>query len=394
LAACGGIQQGRDNGQLPIGAQGALTHNAMRQTVTYESLYSFGNHPDGDRPSAGLTKLKGTLYGTTSEGGSSNDGTAFRITSGGAEDVVHSFHGGTADGAGPGDLINVNGTLFGTTAGGGDSGPCSCGVAYSVTPTGTETVLHRFRGGTDGAHSSAGLIILKGTLYGTTLSGGDGCGSVGCGTVFSMTPAGSERVLYSFKAQPDGNYPVASLVAVGLTLYGTTNLGGGSGCYYRNGCGTVFSVNLQGTEKILYRFKGGSDGAYPDANVIVVNGVLYGTTSIGGYQNEGTAFSVTTSGVEKVLHRFGHGPDGRDPEGPLLDVNGTLYGTTYSGGSGRGTVFSMSTAGKEKVLYGFLGGSADGSNPQAGLVDLSGTLYGTTFYGGRDNHGTVFALTP
>lgn len=391
LAGCAGVQQGAGNTQLPIATQ----QNVIRQAAAYESLYSFGNRPDGDRPTAGLTKMKGVLYGTTGSGGSSNNGTVFSITSGGVEEVLHSFHGGSEDGQGPGELLNVNGTLFGTTAGGGDSGPCSCGIAYSITPTGTEKILRRFHSGTDGAHPSGGLTILKGTLYGTTLSGGDGCGSVGCGTVFSMTPAGTEHVLYAFKSKPDGNYPTAGLVALGLTLYGTTNLGGGSGCYYHNGCGTVFSVGLQGSEKVLYRFKGGSDGAYPDANLIAVNGVLYGTTSIGGYRNEGTVFSVTTSGVGRVLHRFGHGSDGSDPEGPLLDVNGTLYGTTYNSGvSGPGTVFTMTTSGKERVLYTFRGGSTDGSNPEAALVDLNGALYGTTYYGGANNRGTVFSLTP
>ena len=176
------------------------------------------------------------------------------------------------------------------------------------------------------------------------------------------------------------------------------------------GCGTVYSISTSGVETVLYEFKGGSEGAYPRAPLIDVNGILYGTTGGGG--NSGCAFgcgviySVTTDGKYTVLYRFTGNSDGGQPDAGLIYVNGTLYGTTYEGGGssacsgGCGTVYSVSTTGTESVLHSFAGGS-DGMNPTAPLLDVNGTLYGTTVNGGglgcnekTDGCGTVFALTP
>src|ERR1700693_5481660 len=86
---------------------------------------------------------------------------------------------------------------------------------------------------------------------------------------------------------------------------------------------------------------------------------------------------------ETVLHSFSHGADGEDPAANLIDVNGTLYGTTYGGGTyGEGTVFSVDPAsGAETVLHAF-GQGMDGQAPAARVIDVNGTLYGTTFIGG------------
>ena len=84
-------------------------------------LHSFAGGSDGVDPDAGLTNVRGTLYGTTYDGGASSNGTVFTITTSGAESVIHSFAGGS-DGSGPAaDLINVGGALDGTTSGGGAS---------------------------------------------------------------------------------------------------------------------------------------------------------------------------------------------------------------------------------------------------------------------------------
>lgn len=217
-------------------------------------------------------------------------------------------------------------------------------------------------------------------------------------------------MLYSFRGGfADGWTPLASLIDVNGTLYGTTYYGGGKGCAYGLGCGTVYSVTTSGKEKLLYSFKGGSDGARPRSELIDVNGKLYGTTYYGGnysackYGGCGTVYSITTSGKEKVLYSFGAGSDGAGPAAALIDLKGTLYGTTQFGGSQCysnarcGTVFSMTTGGAETVLYRFAGGS-DGTFPVAPLVDVNGTLYGTTPYGGNqqcfEGCGTVFTLHP
>lgn len=337
------------------------------------------------------------------------------------EKVLLSFTGG-ADGRYPSDLIAGKGMLYGTTSGGGQG--CNgngCGVVFSIDPaTGAEQVIYSFCGKancTDGALPAAGLINLKGTLYGTTEIGGaasSNCSS-GCGTVFSLNPkTGAETVLYSFCRQADcadGGFPTAGLVAVGGTLYGTAEDGGA-----QDG-GAVFSLDPHtGVETVLYSFCSQvncRDGRLPSARLISVNGTLYGTTAYGGTcagAGCGTVFSIDpTSGAETVLHSFLGGADGQEPFDGLMSLNGTLYGTTFFGGEpgclrdGCGTVFSVDPGtGTESVLYAFCQqqNCPDGALPRASLIDVKGTLYGTTAYGGRTgcpqtgDCGTVFSIDP
>jgi uncharacterized repeat protein (TIGR03803 family) len=396
LAGCGG-RSGTPLSPSPAGVTAERTH----VRPTYSVLYSFGGGSgDGGQPLAGLINVKGTLYGTTSEGGGTGCqfgvgcGTVFSVTTSGTEAVLHSFKGKPhGDGSYPqAGLTDVNGTLYGTTFGGGEGKE---GTVFSVTPSGTESVLYSFGGSGDGERPWAGLINVKGTLYGTTSEGGTYCSSFGgCGTVFTVTTSGTESVLHSFGGSGDGDYPLASLINVKGTLYGTTSEGSGTGCH-GVGCGTVFTVTTSGKEAVLYRFKGGSnDGGTPEAGLLNVKGTLYGTTALGGANDDGTVFSVTTSGKETVLHHFGGSRDGSRPYEGLINIEGTLYGTTELGGANDdGTVFSITPSGTETVLYSFKGGSGDGAYPYAGLINVNGTLYGTTEEGGSSDVGTVFSLT-
>jgi len=398
LAACGGSQP-------PIGAPGAM-EQTLQAVRSYQVLYSFGhNADDGRDPHDRLTNIGGTLYGTTVFGGKRrcsagyNCGTVFSITTGGTETVLYSFKTEN-DGANPeAALIDVAGTLYGTTY----SGAYGFGTVFSITTGGTEKVLHSFGNGTDARNPAASLIEVKGTLYGTTEFGG----KHNRGTIFSITTSGYERVLHSSTGGSDGANPARALVDVNGTLYGTTNRGGAHTCgRYR--CGTVFSITTGGTEKVLHNFNG-TDGQGPDAGLLDVNGTLYGTTSKGGAYTCGgitcgTVFSITTGGAQKVLHSF-NGTDGEDPAAGLLNVSGALYGTTYLGGEHTcagitcGTVFRITTRGAEKVLHSFAGGS-DGALPLAGLIKANGSLYGTTSGGGGGSGcsgngcGTVFSISP
>ncbi|HEX3458932.1 MAG TPA: choice-of-anchor tandem repeat GloVer-containing protein [Candidatus Baltobacteraceae bacterium] len=397
LAGCGGSQP-------PIGAPGvmpqapAIVHPAQpivsstqNSSLSYKVLHSFGGSGDGSVPTAGLMNVKGMLYGTTFSGGGSGDGTVFSITPSGTETVLHSF-GGSRDGTHPyAGLINVKGTLYGTTSEGLGSG--GTGSVFSITQSGTEKVLHAF-GGTscDGSVPYAGLLNVKGTLYGTTYYGG----AHTIGIVYSITPSGTETVLYSFCGFNcyDGLEPEAGLINVEGTLYGTTSGGGAIGY------GTVYKITRGGKESVLHSF-GYADGAYPYASLIDVKGTLYGTTLSGPsytcrnymyLEGCGTVFSITPSGTETVLHSFtGGSEDGAYPYGGLLSVNGTLYGTTEVGGAyGYGTIFKITRRGKETVLHSFAGGSGDGANPYAGLLKVKSGFYGTTAGGGANNDGTVF----
>jgi uncharacterized repeat protein (TIGR03803 family) len=396
LSGCGGSQP-------PIGAPGAMLQG-YSASPSYRVVYRFGREHSGDTPLAGLIDVDGTLYGTTTYGGvpmrGHGDGTVYSITPKGVEGVLFSFGLRTGKNPGFGSLLDVKGTFYGTTEVGGTVG--HGGVVYGVNSSGSETVLHSFTGGhtSDGQYPTGGLINVKGVLYGVTESGGAERKS--CGTVYSVSTSGVEKVLYRFKDDPDGCGPNGELLDVGGTLYGQTGRGGIQKCkeYSRDvDCGTIFSITTNGVEKVLYQFAGGSDGQFPTGQMIDVGGTLYGVTSEGGSAGNGTVYSITPSGTEKVLYAFAGGSDGASPQSALINVDGTLYGTTRLGGSSSdGTVYSITTAGVESVLYSFAGGY-DGMFPTAPLHFHNGTLYGTTSRGGNSKCknggcGTVFALKP
>jgi uncharacterized repeat protein (TIGR03803 family) len=174
----------------------------------------------------------GALYGTTLAGGAEDDGIVFAVSSAGKEKVIHTFTG-RPDGAQPyAGMIYLDGTLYGTTKKGGAN---DLGTVFKVA-SGEESVLYSFAGGNDGSYPVAGLTLLNSLIYGTTSAGGGtgGACSVGCGTIYTITTSGSESVLYSFTGESDGHSPYASLIAVGSTLAGTANAGG------VHGDGTVF----------------------------------------------------------------------------------------------------------------------------------------------------------
>ena len=418
----------------------AATRPAHGQAETV--LYSFAGSPDGASPYYGTPVLdkKGNLYGTTLVGGAGGYGTAFKVTPSGIETILHSFNA-SGDGAYPeaGVVLDKKGNLYGTTSFGGAYG---YGTVFKVTPSGAETILHTFGGGGDGAYPEAGVVLdKKRNLYGTTsFGGGSGYGTVfkvtpsgaetilygfgasgqegipyggvildklgnlygtttyggtyDLGTVFELTPSGTETILYSFGGTSrDGYYPQASLVLDKKgNLYGTTLAGG---TYYE---GTVFKLTPSGTETVLYSFGSvNEDGYYPQAALTLgKKGNLYGTTPEGGAYDAGTVFEVTPSGTETILHSFGASGDGVNPYGSLaLDTQGNLYSTTAFGGAyGSGTVFEVTPSGTETVLYSF-GANGDGANPYSGLIlNKLGNLYGTTQLGGANNQGTVFQVAP
>jgi uncharacterized repeat protein (TIGR03803 family) len=328
----------------------AVTSNGLERVE-----YRFQGGSDGYWPESDLVNVNGTLYGTTLGGGGGSRygcpggcGTIFAITSSGTKVWTYSFQG-LSDGASPyAGLVYVNGTLYGTTSEGGSTtcGGVGCGTFFAVTLSGQERGITIFRG-YDGAFPTARLINVNGTLYGTTFQGGaysSHC-SNGCGTVYSITTSGSKKVLHSFAGGTDGAHPYAGLANVNGTLYGTTTRPGGSGCGGSGGCGTIFAVTPpSGNETVIHAFAGGSDGALPIGGLINVSGTLYGTTELDGAYGAGTVFSVTLpSGTEKVIHAFQGGDDGSAPRGRLLNVKRTLYGTTDNGGVNVhvGTVFSL-----------------------------------------------------
>ena len=370
---------------IVVGLGVVVTPSARAQT--FKVLHAFAG-ADGQEPLAGLILANGTLYGTTVSGGAHGSGAVFKLDNQNKETVLYSF-ADLGDGANPyGRLVrDAAGNLYGTTYINGSKGG---GVVFKLSGK-TETVLHNFGAGSDGSGPTAGLVMdSTGNLYGTTSKGGTGHCSGGCGTVFKVTKAGKETVLYNFKAGTDGYEPLAGLVRDGAgNLYGTT-YGGGAGY------GTVFKVTSAGKETVLHSFNF-SDGANPYGGLVRdAKGNLYGTTTIGGI-GAGNVFKLDARGKETVLYNFTGGADGWHPEaGLILYTNGNLYGTTVEGGNPQvsaGVVFEVHATGGETVLHSFT--VTDGRNPVADLVrDAAGNLYGTTKLGGAGNRGVVFKLTP
>ena len=309
-------------------------------------VYDFNKKRDGTEPVAGLTLVRGVLYGTTAFGGTRNRGTIYALTTSGTERVLYSFKGvnGTIDGSttdGDGwrpdsTLVEVKHILYGTTRIGGTPGSiCGCGTVFSFNlATNQESVIYRFLGHSDGEEPSA-LIAASGNLYGMTTSGGtNGCAlDQGCGTVFEISGSGAKRTLYSFQGGTDGAEPT-SLVALNGSLYGVTWEGGGTNCTNETqvvGCGTIFEIDASGSEHIVYSFQGQPDAAFPN-DLIDVSGTLYGASTGGGVHNRGTIFEVGETGQASLLYSFG-APHGKRPY-DLLAVHGALYGTAGGGVSG------------------------------------------------------------
>jgi uncharacterized repeat protein (TIGR03803 family) len=375
-----------------------LSSNAPAQrlanaTVKETVLHSFvGGAMDGSTPISGLIKVGNLLYGTSGGGGANKKGTIFSISPDGSNfSVLYSFKGG-ADGRGSAaGLTNVGGTLYGTTEVGGAKGQ---GTVFAITPAGAFSTLYSFKGGSgDGAKPMAALTNVRGTLYGTTASGGSAGGYINSGTIFSISTTGQEKVRYFFHSKKDdGADPRSQLVYLKGKLYGTTSLGGSGGAF---GNGTIFSVTTSGNETVLYRFKNDSDGdCVFNCYLTKLDGTLYGTACDGGKNRLGSIFSITTAGAFKTLYSASvKGLDGGSPSAPLTAVAGILYGTMREGpvGTNNGTVFSVTTSGALKVLYAF-GGGSDGAKPSARLSLVGGELLGTTALGGSKNAGTIYAI--
>jgi uncharacterized repeat protein (TIGR03803 family) len=382
----------------------ALTLPGRLEAQTYSNLYYFTNGTDGANPYAGLVLSGNTLYGTTHAGGSSTNGTVFKVNSDGTGFTnLHSFTATTAgtnsDGAAPfGGLILSGNTLYGTASQGGTS---SFGTVFAISTNGAGfTNLHNFAGPpNDGASPDARLILSGNTLYGTASQGGTSI----FGTVFAISTNGTGFTnLYNFTNGSDGSSPLVALIQSSGTLYGTA-LSGGSG-----GDGTVFAINTNGMGFTnLHSFTAttagtNSDGAFPQSELILSGNTLYGTAGLGGAGGSGIVFALNTNGTGFTnLYSFtatnldtGNNSDGSGPGGGLILSGNTLYGRSYGGGDwGDGTLFAINANGGSFTNLYNLADNGGGAGSQIGLVLSGNTFYGTTTYGGPDLDGTVFRLT-
>jgi uncharacterized repeat protein (TIGR03803 family) len=242
-------------------------------------------------------------------------GVVFRVTPDGVESGIYSFVGGTGDGAFPTGVVQgSDGSLYGTTTIGGQY---LMGAVFKITPAGIETLLHSFSGGSDGQSPMPLVQALDGSFYGAMGTGGTSSNTAancdGCGTLYRITPAGMETLVYTFNGGAnDGSEPRGPLV-VGSDgdFYGVASEGGSlaDGGY---GCGTIFKATPSGSESTLYVFADvGTGGASqcPEASSLIQasDGNLYGVTKYGGQYSAGTVFSLTSAGIQTVIYSFGGG---------------------------------------------------------------------------------------
>ncbi len=401
------------------------------QAQTYNVIHSFAGTRDGLYPLAGVTLDRaGNVYGTTYIGGAGtlcyeNCGAAYKVAhknSGWLTTPLYDFVGGNDGGNSEARLIiGPDGSLFGTTSQGGGiaCNGLGCGTVFNLRPPArasanvfgdwTETVLYRFRGGSDAATPTAADLVFDadGNMYGTTLFGGGSTNCQdGCGAVYKLTPSGggwTESVIYSFDQQAGGQQPWGGVIFdQDGNLYGAT-VGGGA-----HRMGTVYRLTPSAsgwTERVLYSFQGPSDGSLPYSGLIFDRaGNLYGTTCCDGPGGSGTVWELSPGAdwtftlVYSFVGLSGQGPEG----GVTMDAAGNLYGTTNEGGLyDFGTVFKLTPSASGWTLttvYDFCPAGwpcTDGAIPAAGVtLDSAGNIYGTTSDGGATGGGVVFEITP
>jgi uncharacterized repeat protein (TIGR03803 family) len=381
---------------------------------TFETVTTFSGSAQSPDFGPLVQGTNGHLYGTV---GFNTDGSVFQINGAGTLTTVHSFDGTDGEYPFAGLMLAANGNFYGTTE---DGGANSSGTLFELTPAGNLTTLYNFCALTtcvDGGNPAANLVQKgDGNFYGTTLVGGtsfgglNGCaeldGAIGCGTVFTITPAGKLTTLYNFCSKPkcaDGEFPQSTLVRTEIdgTLYGSTFSGGSTPkC---TGCGVVYEITAAGHFSVLYKFcqlAGCADGSAP-SGLLLSNGNLYGTTQGGGANGKGTVFELSLGGTLRTLYSFcsqANCADGASPEAALIRTNdGNFYGTTLLGGTNnKGTIFKITPAGELTTLHSFCFASdcGGGNFPQAPLMqDTNGKLYGTTMNGGTNDEGIVFSLS-
>jgi uncharacterized repeat protein (TIGR03803 family) len=286
----------------------AITGGPWTETV----LHSFNGSNGADPQTGVILAANGDLYGTTQFGGSANFGVVFQLSpaTGGAwtETLLHTFTGPSDDGAYPSALLlDSTGVLYGTTTNGGSYDD---GTAFQLTPPSapgsqwTESILYSFSCCGDGHFPIGGLVFGDhGEFFGTTEYGGNG--GTG-GAVFLISPpvrsflSWTEGLVWTLESSGiQGELPTSGVaITANGVLYGTASIGGSStNCI--SGCGTAFqlvppvSSNVPWTEHTLVNFTGTTNGSFPVGGLVIDHqGALYGTTAKGGASGYGTVFQL------------------------------------------------------------------------------------------------------
>ncbi len=358
----------------------ALSLTATRvHAQTFTDLHDFNCSTDGcvgAYPGTVAQGRDGNLYGSLPAGGTSSNGTVYKVTPSGALTAIYNFSG--TDGYGPysGLTLGTDGNFYGATY---NSGANGYGTLFKITPAGVLTTLHNFTAAEEGGAYGTPVASKTGTFYGITYYS----------KAYSITPSGTFKLLPN--ATPGASYAPLILASDG-NFYGTTFVGG------TNGEGTVFRLSTTGAVTVIYNFDY-THGSEPYGPLVQgSDGYFYGTTAFGGSiaHPGGVVFKVSTKGVITVLHEFDttSTTDGFQPLGGLAaGTDGNFYGTTVSGAAGPtqyGVLFKISKTGTYAVLHAFDG--TDGQQPETTPVqDTNGILYGETYQGSPGLNGVFYS---
>jgi uncharacterized repeat protein (TIGR03803 family) len=415
---------------------------ALAQQPGLNTIYTFPSGSPGTTgywPRGGLAMdSAGALYGTTYYGGNCPInfpycGTIYKLAPPPTGQTVWSYQllhafsqqepiqGHNEDGIEPiSPLTNYENVMYGTASAGGDTN-CGCGAVFSITPSGTYTILHVFdpfvpgaadiNQWPDGTTPIGGLLINNGTIYGTTSAGGTGAvgpdGTNGAGIIYSMSTTGANfKVLHNFDGSLNAGPQGMMIFGQDSAIYGTQY---GGGMYNQ---GVIWRMPIGGTYQVIYNFLGNvqpggsTDGADPEGRLALgPDGTIYGTTSFGGDPSgDGTAWSiklVNGSWVYNQIYEFNGNTGGSLPHsGLILASDGALYGTTSGGGTyGGGTFYKLVPQSNGTwsyvTLQNFIPLDPNGNSPYGDLLYTNNSFYGMNLTGGAvsqcDNGcGTVF----
>lgn len=361
---------------------GAFYMGAIYKVTTdgedFELLHSFSGS-DGWNPSSVLTLQDGFLYGTTSRGGSNDNGVVFKIQADGEGFTVlkDDFVGDISVMAG-GNLVIVDETIYGTTSQGGEN---YGGYIYRINTDGSSFEIITELSDVQLCNPT-GLVYYNSALYGMTVNTETGP----LGSIFKVDPSGDDfSILHTFMGVDGGN-PDGVLCVFNDTFYGYTN----KGLY---NYGSVFSIQPDGSDfRKIKDLEATNTGYFPQGSVVVTEEKCYGITQGGGVFNRGTIYAIEPDGQNhQVIHDFSSN-DGAVPLGPLMLSSDILYGITELGGIwSSGTLYSFDLAsGTFNNLIDF--NTHKGSFPRGKLTKLGDVIYGAASCGGLDNRGLLFSV--
>lgn len=382
-----------------------LASQASAADPTFDVIFSFPNSPDEYIGySTSLSAIDGKIFGVTRNlvaplgrnviYSINPDGTNYQ--------VLHSFSYSGPDRS-VGQLISVGNRIYGTTSVANTTSLDHLGSIFSMNPDGSDFQTIYSFDGTAGINPLAGLTLQGSKLYGTTSRSGINPGP----TVFSIALDGSDfQTVYDFGAgttQP--HFSTSPLTITNGRIYGVSEQGG------TNHDGTIFSMNLDGSDfSILHSFNI-ADGNQPDSELLQVGDRLYGTANEGGPYASGTVFSINLDGSDfQLIHSLGPsgtGGDGAYPVGDLVEIGGRIYGGTLGNSTGsatsingvpnfaKGTVFSFNPDGTQfEILHQFSFIDPKEGAFTSGLVSIGDSLYGyNTIFGSTPSGGAIFSIT-